>query len=405
MKATIITTSFGFIALDEDNNIITHSLFEDIYQSLKDFSDNVLDDKLDDLVRSLANEYDCVTIEGIDYLSHYDDLDNVCIESSTSEGKYLRSNFDEVMRVITNYDRDDITLKLNHAYHEIAFDRIRDSVKTDDVMIVETINSLEEIEESTGKFIERLREWCTSYVPELDKLSNHELYARIIRDETSRDNIRNSSLLEATGIELSDSYDVYMSDEDLVIIKKFADDLCNLYDTRAMLEEFIQEKVRNVAPNLHDVAGANLAAKLIAHIHGLENLAKLPSSTVQILGAEKATFRHLKTGERPPKHGLIFQHPLIRGSNWWVRGKISRAVANKISIAARMDAFGHQYDESLRKDLESSVEKIKKDHPFVERRRNKKKSDDKRKNKKDRKDKRRKSKRNKMKLRKGDYSY
>lgn len=405
MKATIITTSFGFIALDEDNNIITHSLFEDIYQSLKDFSDNVLDDKLDDLVRSLANEYDCVTIESIDYLSHYDDLDNVCIESSTSEGKYLRSNFDEVMRVITNYDRDDITLKLNHAYHEIAFDRIRDSVKTDDVMIVETINSLEEIEESTGKFIERLREWCTSYVPELDKLSNHELYARIIRDETSRDNIKNSSLLEATGIDLSDSYDVYMSDEDLVIIKKFADDLCNLYDTRAMLEEFIQEKVRNVAPNLHDVAGANLAAKLIAHIHGLENLAKLPSSTVQILGAEKATFRHLKTGERPPKHGLIFQHPLIRGSNWWVRGKISRAVANKISIAARMDAFGHQYDESLRKDLESSVEKIKKDHPFVERRRNKKKSDDKRKNKKDRKDKRRKSKRNKMKLRKGDYSY
>ncbi|RAP48087.1 MAG: hypothetical protein BZ136_05350 [Methanosphaera sp. rholeuAM74] len=391
--------------MDEDNNIITHSLFEDIYQSLKDFSDNVLDDKLDNLVRSLANEYDCVTIEGIDYLSHYDDLDNVCIESSTSEGKYLRSNFDEVMRVITNYDRDDITLKLNHAYHEIAFDRIRDSVKTDDVMIVETINSLEEIEESTGKFIERLREWCTSYVPELDKLSNHELYARIIRDETSRDNIKNSTLLEATGIELSDSYDVYMSDEDLVIIKKFADDLCNLYDTRAMLEEFIQEKVRNVAPNLHDVAGANLAAKLIAHIHGLENLAKLPSSTVQILGAEKATFRHLKTGERPPKHGLIFQHPLIRGSNWWVRGKISRAVANKISIATRMDAFGHQYDESLRKDLESSVEKIKKDHPFVERRRNKKKSDDKRKNKKDRKDKRRKSKRNKMKLRKGDYSY
>ena len=168
----------------------------------------------------------------------------------------------------------------------------------------------------------------------------------------------------------------------------------------------IQEKVHEVAPNLYDVAGASLAAKLIAHCNGLENLAKLPSSTVQIIGAEKAVFRHLKTGEKPPKHGLIFQHPSIRGSNWWHRGKLARAVAGKITIAARRDAFTGEYSPELKEQLDERVEKIKKDNPFPERR-NKKSVDDakQKKGKKSKKDKRKKSKRNKRKLKKGEYTY
>lgn len=407
MKAIIITTSFGFIAMDMDNNIIAYKLFEDTLTSLKNLSKNEVSDELVDLINNLEDKYDEITIEGKNNPSVYASLhDNINTQETTIQGKYLRENFNQTIHDITDLDDNEIRSYQNNIHNQITKDRIHDSIKTNDVMIVETVNSLEEIEETTGKHIERLRDWCTPYLPELDKLHNHELYTRLVATETTRENIRNSSLLESTDITLSDDYDIDLEEKDLMIIRNFASSLLSLYDTKKCLEEYIQEKTLQIAPNLHSVAGANLAAKLIAHCNGLENLAKLPSSTVQIIGAEKAVFRHLKTGEKPPKHGLIFQHPSIRGSNWWVRGKLARAVAGKITIAARKDAFTGDYDPILREDLDKKVEKIKKDHPFPERK-NKKENEDKnqKKSKKSRKDKRKKSKRNKRKLKKDEYTY
>jgi nucleolar protein 56 len=343
-------------------------------------------------------------------LSSYESLesfDKISVEKDNEYGRYIRDKLYNILEEITNLNRSELLTVTHDSYQEIAKEKITESVKTSDVMIVETINALEDLEETTGRLIERLRQWCMPYLPELDKISNHHLYTKIIALETSRENIKNSSLLEGTNVELSDDYDINMDDNDLEIIKSFAVSLNELYESKKTLESYIQEKVHDVAPNLYDVAGANLAAKLIAHCNGLENLAKLPSSTVQIIGAEKAVFRHLKTGEKPPKHGLIFQHPSIRGSNWWHRGKIARAVAGKITIAARRDAFTGEYSPELKEQLDMRIEKIKKDNPFPDRR-NKKSDESKGKNKKDkksRKDKRKKPKRNKRKLKKGEYTY
>lgn len=405
MKAIIITTGFGYIAMDVDNNIITYKLFDDNITSLNMISRNEATAEIKDIIDDLKDEYNEIIIEGRTDPSAYANLDeNIQIQLTTPQGIYLREHFNQIISDITDYSDDEIRLHMNNAYNQITKDKIMESVKTNDVMIVETINSLEEIEESTGKHIERLRQWCTPYLPELEKLHNHELYTKIIATQTTRENIRNSNILESTDIILSDDYDIIMDQKDAEIIKDFASSLLALYETKRKLEDYIQEKTLQIAPNLHSVAGANLAAKLIAHCNGLENLAKLPSSTVQIIGAEKAIFRHLKTGEKPPKHGLIFQHPSIRGSNWWVRGKLARAVAGKITIAARKDAFTGQYDSSLKEDLDKKVEKIKKENPFPERR-NKKSDNDKKKSKKSKKDKRKKSKRNKRKLKKEEYIY
>ena len=104
-----------------------------------------------------------------------------------------------------------------------------------------------------------------------------------------------------------------------------------------------------------------LGARLIALAGGLTNLAKRPASTIQVLGAEKALFRSLKTGTRPPKHGIIFQHALLHEAKKWQRGKIARAMAGKLAIAARADAFGSRYiGEELKADLEKRVEEIHK---------------------------------------------
>ena len=408
MKAFITTTSFGFIATDEEFCIVDKFLFEEKQvEILQEIGQKRLVVGEVDLINRLSGKYDEIIIETNKSRLVYSDLDafdKIIVEKTTDHGKYIRGNLDDV---ILSFLDVDITVNLNSVFNDITSEKIRESVKTNDVMIVETINSLEEIEDTSGKLIERLREWCTPYLPELDKLHNHELYAKIIATYTSRESIIESGVLDNTHISLSPDYNVDISESDLGIIKSFANSVYSLYETKNDLENFVDSKIKEIAPNMYDVAGANLAAKLIAHTNGLENLAKLPSSTVQIIGAEKAIFRHLKTGENPPKHGLIFQHPSIRGSNWWVRGKLARTVASKITIAARKDAFSNDYDPSLRVELDKRIEEIKKAHPFPERKKTKKEDSDKKgkKSKKGKKDRGKKKKRNKRKLRKGEYTY
>ncbi|MEM4706946.1 MAG: hypothetical protein QXW27_05340, partial [Candidatus Methanomethylicaceae archaeon] len=126
-------------------------------------------------------------------------------------------------------------------------------------------------------------------------------------------------------------------------------------------EKYIDEVMKEVAPNVRELVGSILGARLIALSGGLEALAKKPASTIQVLGAEKALFRALRTGARPPKHGIIFQSPLIHSSPKWQRGKIARTLAGKLSIAARVDAFGGAFiANKLKKELEERISEIKK---------------------------------------------
>jgi nucleolar protein 56 len=114
-----------------------------------------------------------------------------------------------------------------------------------------------------------------------------------------------------------------------------------------------------VAPNIKALAGSLLGARLIALTGGLINLAKMPASTVQVLGAEKALFRSLKTGARPPKHGIIFQHTIIHDGKRWQRGKMARALAGKLAIAARSDAFSGKYiGDDLKANFERRIKEI-----------------------------------------------
>jgi nucleolar protein 56 len=131
-----------------------------------------------------------------------------------------------------------------------------------------------------------------------------------------------------------------MSGSDLEWLREVCGAVLELYSLREHAEKYTDKIMEEVAPNMTSVLGAVLSAKLISMAGGLENIAKMPSSTLQVLGAEKALFRTLKTGARPPKHGIIFQYAPIHQSPKWLRGKIARAVAGKLAIAARMDAYG-----------------------------------------------------------------
>ena len=155
-----------------------------------------------------------------------------------------------------------------------------------------------------------------------------------------------------------------IEEADLLMLKSFAESIYSLQKSRKELEVYIDSKMESIAPNLRDLLGATLGAKLIAHIGSIKRLATYPASVIQIMGAEKAIFRHLKTGERPPKHGLIFQHPSVRGAKWWNRGKIARNLALKITLAVRKDVFSGEYDPSIAEDYLKKVEQIEKENPF-----------------------------------------
>jgi len=135
--------------------------------------------------------------------------------------------------------------------------------------------------------------------------------------------------------------------------------LLNIMDFREKIAKHIEKLVEEISPNVAAIAGPSLAAKLITRAGGVLELAKLPSSTIQVLGAEKALFRALKLGVRPPKHGIIFQHPLVHSTPRKFRGKVARVLASKISLAAKMDAFrGEDLSEGLKRELKVKVDKI-----------------------------------------------
>jgi nucleolar protein 56 len=144
----------------------------------------------------------------------------------------------------------------------------------------------------------------------------------------------------------------------------FATQLKNVIKEKNQLEDYITTRMESIAPNITILTGPLIGARLIALTGGLERLAKVSSSTIQLLGAEKALFRHLREGARPPKHGIIFQHPLVHNAPHWQRGKIARAFAGKIAIAAKLD---HNSDkvmgDELVKDLKRRVDEIRKKYP------------------------------------------
>lgn len=125
------------------------------------------------------------------------------------------------------------------------------------------------------------------------------------------------------------------------------------------IEKQIEMDMKKIAPNTSKIAGPLISARLLSYAGGLEKFAMLPASTIQILGAEKALFRFKKEGGKPPKHGVIFQNPLINKAPHKVRGKIARVIATKIAIAAKADAFTKRdISEELKVSMEKKIKNI-----------------------------------------------
>lgn len=142
-------------------------------------------------------------------------------------------------------------------------------------------------------------------------------------------------------------------------IGTMARSLLELIRARGELEDLLETRAREIAPNLSSILGPVLAARLISRAGGLERLAMLPASTIQVIGAERALFRHLRGRAPSPKHGIIFRHPLIQSSPKRLRGRIARALAAKLAIAARIDLYSGAPDPGLAEALNERLARIR----------------------------------------------
>jgi nucleolar protein 56 len=146
---------------------------------------------------------------------------------------------------------------------------------------------------------------------------------------------------------------------DEALLMGFAESVCSLYERRKQIEAYIESSMETLAPNLTLLAGPMLGARLISIAGSLEKLAAFPSSTIQVIGASKALFKHLRARAPSPKHGIIYSHPFINTSPWWVRGKVARALAAKLSLAARIDFYSAKKNPSLAGELEEKIRKLR----------------------------------------------
>jgi nucleolar protein 56 len=248
--------------------------------------------------------------------------------------------------------------------------KLRGAAQKRDLLAAQAIRAIDDIDKTANLFIARLREWYSLHFPELnDLVKDHEAYAKIVaeigrRDEITADKLVKLGFSEEKARQIEEaakkSIGADLSDFDIEAIRTLAGILSDLYALRRKLASYIEAVMKEVAPNITALVGPLLGARLISLAGGLDRLARMPASTIQVLGAEKALFRALRTGGKPPKHGVIFQFPYIHRSPKWQRGKIARALAAKLAIAAKVDAFtGRFIGDKLREELMRRIEEIK----------------------------------------------
>ncbi len=379
LKAYLVENIFGVFASDEEGKIIDKELFPkdpgSVAERLLKIEAGELTDEIKQLCHRLKEKgYTTIVVE-------HDELGrniakeigiDVSYEVPSKAAKILRARLIELGQELGIIkDVKDYIEYLQQITMIMTRRKVRVAAKQRDLFIAQAVTAVDEIDKTLNLFASRLREWYSLHFPELnDLVRDHEDYIRLVHNLGVRENFTKENLVKldipprkAERIEeaAKKSMGAEMTEFDIKPIVSLAGIALQLYELRRAFRSYIDEAMKEVAPNIRELVGPLLGARLIALAGGLQKLAMLPASTIQVLGAEKALFRALRTGGKPPKHGVIFQFPAIHRSPRWQRGKIARALAGKLAIAARVDAFtGEFIARELKEQLEKRIEEIKK---------------------------------------------
>ncbi len=377
MKATIVESIMGVLGFDENNVLIDYALFpkdsRKIAENLSRIEIGEIVDELTELIEKLKTKgYNSFVFENMNTAKNAQEKLKIVVEVAhpSPAGELLRGNLESFAVQAGFVEEADEFRNWTHlVLMDLTKMRVRKAAEKRDSLVSQAIQAIDDLDKTANLFMSRIREWYGLHFPELDRLvEKHETYAHLIVDLGQRENLTANNL-EKEGLpntkaqqiaELAEkSMGTDVEENDLVQIQTFCRGTLQLYDARQSLEGYVDSLMEDVAPNIKALVSSLLGARLIALSGRLANLATMPASTIQVLGAEKALFRSLKSGSRPPKHGIIFQHSLIHEAKRWQRGKIARALAGKLAIAARIDAYSGKYrGDQLKADLERRIKEI-----------------------------------------------
>jgi nucleolar protein 56 len=278
----------------------------------------------------------------------------------------IRLHFNRFIKDLKDGDLEKAQLGLGHSYSR---SKVKFNVNRVDNMIIQSISLLDTLDKDVNTFCMRIREWYSWHFPEMVKIVNDNyMYAKLVKFVKDKKSLTSDSVEEISEItgdedkarEVIEAAKASMGQDispvDLINIELFAQRVIALVEYRKQLHSYLVSKMQDVAPNLAVLIGEMVGARLISHAGSLTNLAKYPASTVQILGAEKALFRALKTKGNTPKYGLIFHSSFIGRASTKNKGRISRYLANKCSIASRIDCFSETNSSAFGEKLKEQVE-------------------------------------------------
>ncbi|RLN19691.1 nucleolar protein 56-like [Panicum miliaceum] len=282
----------------------------------------------------------------------------------------VRLHFDRFIKELKESDLEKAQLGLGHSYSRA---KVKFNVNRVDNMVIQAIFLLDTLDKDINSFSMRVREWFSWHFPELVKIVNDNyLYAKLAKFIVNKSDLAEKDIPALADIvgdedkakEIVEAAKASMGQDlspvDLINVQQFAQRVMNLSEYRKNLYEYLVTKMNDIAPNLTSLIGEVVGARLISHAGSLSNLAKCPASTLQILGAEKALFRALKTRGNTPKYGLIFHSSFIGRASTKNKGRMARYLANKCSIASRIDCYSEAstsvFGQKLREQVEERLD-------------------------------------------------
>lgn len=347
---------------------------ENALENINDVSEGVMNDTLKNfLAAQFPKEKKGKNVLGVSEEklgSVIQDSLNIKCEKSTNVLEILRGirlHFDRIIKGLKEGDLEKAQRGLGHSYSR---SKVKFNVNRADNMIIQSISLLDQLDKDLNTFSMRCKEWYSWHFPELIRVVPDQYkFARLVKLIKNKDNISEDDLptieevVESpeTAKEVLDAARTSMgtdiSDIDLANIETFADRVISLAEYRTQLQAYLSNKMTSISPNLTALLGEQVGARLIAHAGSVTNLAKASASTVQILGAEKALFRALKArSAKTPKYGLLFHSSFIGKAGLKNKGRIARCLANKASIAARIDCFSDSPSSKFGEALKEQVE-------------------------------------------------
>lgn len=326
MGGYLYTCCFGSFVFNEGFKIVDQALFKDVVDANSKLEKNEWLEEEKTLIKKHKPEFFIGIKE--------EKLEGIKLTQDPKKMEEIKL----IMDFPKFYDANLIITKL----------KVKASV-SDDQLIIQTINNIDDLNKAINTLVKRLREWYGLYNPEFsESLPDHEKFVELIIKKDKK------ALLKEVKVKPDEAMGADLKERDVKPILALAKQIEEMYKLKDTQTKYLEKRMLDVCPNMMAITGPLIGAKLLSLAGSLQRMAKLPSSTIQLLGAEKALFRHLTNKKSlPPKYGILHEHPLITIAKKKDHGKVARTLAQKISIAVRVDYFKGEYvGDKLKKDLE-----------------------------------------------------